>query len=103
MAQFFSLFLLALALVFGFAGTSHAYRSALVIEAESGVVLHAEHPNLRSFPASITKMMTLYLTFEAIEDGRLSLDEFLPVSEHAAGQTGQSLNLRPGGRIKARD
>jgi len=80
-----------------------AARATLVVDAEGGRILHAENANLRSFPASTTKMMTAYLAFEALAKGELKLDEELPVSAHAAGQGGQSLELEPGTRIKARD
>lgn len=80
-----------------------AARATLVVEADSGAVLQADQPNLRSFPASTTKLMTLYLVFEALKKGELSLDEDLPVSAIAAGQGGQSLELPVGGKVKARD
>ncbi|WP_198038822.1 D-alanyl-D-alanine carboxypeptidase family protein [Skermanella stibiiresistens] len=85
------------------AGPAAAYRASLVIDADSGVVLHAEQPNLRSFPASTTKMMTVYMAFDALRTGKLRLDEDLPISVRAASQTGQSLRLRQGATIKARD
>jgi D-alanyl-D-alanine carboxypeptidase len=83
--------------------TASAYRASLVLDAETGVVLHAQQPNLRSFPASTTKMMTVYLAFEALKAGKLKLDEDLTVSIRAASQTGQSLRLRQGSTIKTRD
>ena len=86
-----------------FSSPAAAYRASLVVDADSGVVLHAEQPNLRSFPASTTKMMTVYMAFDALRAGRLKLDEELPVSVRAASQTGQSLRLRQGSTIRARD
>ena len=83
--------------------TASAYRASLVLDAETGVILHADQPNLRSFPASTTKMMTVYLAFEALKSGKLKLDEDLPISVRAASQTGQSLRLRQGATIKTRD
>jgi D-alanyl-D-alanine carboxypeptidase len=83
--------------------SASAYRASLVLDAETGVILHADQPNLRSFPASTTKMMTVYLAFEALKSGRLKLDEDLPISVRAASQTGQSLRLRQGATIKTRD
>ena len=83
--------------------TASAYRASLVLDADTGVILHADKPNLRSFPASITKMMTVYLAFEALKSGKLKLDEDLPISVRAASQTGQSLRLRQGSTIKTRD
>ncbi|HEY0833484.1 MAG TPA: D-alanyl-D-alanine carboxypeptidase family protein, partial [Azospirillum sp.] len=90
-------------LLTGAAAPALAARATLVVEAEGGRVLHAENANLRSFPASTTKMMTAYLAFEALARGELKLDEELPVSAHASGQGGQSLELAPGTTIKARD
>ena len=83
--------------------TASASRASLVLDAETGIILHADKPNLRSFPASTTKMMTVYLAFEALKSGKLKLDEDLSISVRAASQTGQSLRLRQGATIKTRD
>ena len=61
--------------------------AAIVVDAESGRVLHAHSSTKRRYPASLTKMMTLYLTFEAVEAGKLSLDTNA-AGEHARGQPG---------------
>lgn len=90
-------------LLAGASAPALAARATLVVDAEGGRILHAENANLRSFPASTTKMMTAYLAFEALAKGELTLDEELSVSAHAAGQGGQSLELEPGTRVKARD
>ncbi len=71
----------------------------IVIEAESGKVLHATNPNSIRHPASLTKMMTLYLTFKALNDGRLKLDQQLPVSNKAAAQSPTKLGLKAGQTI----
>lgn len=75
----------------------------IVIDAESGEILHATEPDHLRHPASLTKMMTLYLTFQAIESGRVGLNQYLPVSANAAEQPPSKLGLRPGQRIKLED
>ena len=57
----------------------------IVVDANSGAVLHATNPDALRHPASLTKIMTLYLLFERLEAGRIKLDSPLSVSEHAAG------------------
>jgi len=67
--------------------------SSIVIDAQSGQVVSEYDADSPNYPASLTKMMTLYLTFEALERHNLSLDTVLPVSPHAAGQEPTKLNL----------
>src|SRR3989440_4080538 len=77
--------------------------AAIVVDANSGRVLHeANSDNLRH-PASLTKIMTLYLLFEQIEAGKLRLDSRLEVSEHAAAQAPSKLGLMPGQTIAVED
>jgi D-alanyl-D-alanine carboxypeptidase len=71
----------------------------LVIDANSGEVLHASNADSLRHPASLTKIMTLYLLFEEIEAGRLSLDTELPISAEAASQAPSKLGLRAGRTI----
>lgn len=73
--------------------------AALVIDVGSGDVLHAHEANARWHPASLTKMMTVYLAFAEIEAGRLALDEELTVSAAAAAQPPTQLDLAKGDRI----
>jgi D-alanyl-D-alanine carboxypeptidase len=75
----------------------------IVIDARSGVVLASSEPTLRWPPASLTKLLTLYLTFAAIDDGSLKLDQTLTVSVHAAGQLGSRLDLAAGDKITVQD
>jgi D-alanyl-D-alanine carboxypeptidase len=77
--------------------------AAIVVDANSGRVLHAVNPDNPRHPASITKIMTLYLLFEQIEAGKLRLDTSLPVSAHAASQDPSKLELRPGETIQVED
>jgi D-alanyl-D-alanine carboxypeptidase len=72
---------------------------AIVVDAENGSVLYESNSRARTYPASLTKMMTLYLLFEAIEAKEVKLDDLLPVSAHAAVQPATDLALQPGQRI----
>nr|WP_245873054.1 D-alanyl-D-alanine carboxypeptidase family protein [Albidovulum inexpectatum] len=73
-----------------------------VIDARTGEVLHQENANTRLHPASLTKMMTLYIAFEAIEHGEITLDTKVTISRHAASQPPSKLGLRPGQQIALR-
>jgi D-alanyl-D-alanine carboxypeptidase len=84
-------------------GPAWAKYASIVIDAETGEVLHQANADDRNYPASLTKMMTLYLAFEALEQGRLKLDSRLPVSKHAAAQAPSKLGLQPGESIAVRD
>ena len=77
--------------------------AALVIDYSTGKVLFERHADARRYPASLTKMMTLYMTFEALESGKLKLDQHLPVSKRAAGMPPSKLGLPAGKTIKVRD
>ena len=76
--------------------------AAMVIDARSGEVLHSRNADSRLHPASLTKMMTLYVTFEAIEHGELSLDDNIKISSKAANEPPSKLGLRAGQTIKLR-
>ncbi|MBT9370140.1 D-alanyl-D-alanine carboxypeptidase [Rhizobium sp. CSW-27] len=71
--------------------------AGIVVDAKTGKVLYSEDADSLRYPASLTKMMTLYLTFEALEAGRLTLDSPVPVSAHAASQPPSKLGVRAGG------
>lgn len=73
-----------------------------VIDARTGEVLHEKNAHTRLHPASLTKMMTLYIAFEAIERGEISLDTKVTVSKHAASQPPSRLGLKPGQKIALR-
>ena len=73
--------------------------SAVVVDANSGEVLYAKHPDSPRYPASITKIMTLYLTFEALASGRLSPSDTVTVSYHAASMAPSKLGLSAGQTI----
>jgi D-alanyl-D-alanine carboxypeptidase len=89
---------LAVSLGLGMAGEAKARPrpAAIVVDAKSGKVMYSEDPDGLRYPASLTKMMTLYLVFEALESGRISLNSRVPVSEHAANQAPSRLGVRAG-------
>lgn len=76
--------------------------AAYVIDARTGKVLHSRNADTRLHPASLTKMMTLYVAFEAIRRGEISLDTKVTISKKAAAEPPSKLGLRPGQRIKLR-
>jgi D-alanyl-D-alanine carboxypeptidase len=79
-----------------------AVHASIVIDAQSGEVLHAHNADRRAHPASLAKLMTLYITFQQLDSGKLTLHQELPVSSHAAAQPPTKLYLRPGSEISVR-
>ncbi len=77
--------------------------SAIVVDANSGEVLHSSKADELRHPASLTKIMTLYLLFERLDAGKLKLDTPLSVSEHAADQAPTKLGLKPEQTIVVED
>lgn len=77
--------------------------AAIVVDDATGAVLHARNADTPVHPASLTKLMTLYLLFEALEEGRIHLDDPLKVSREAASRPPSRLGLRPGETIRVRD
>jgi D-alanyl-D-alanine carboxypeptidase len=73
--------------------------SSIVVDVASGTVLEQANPDAPRYPASLTKLMTLYMVFEALRDRRSSLDDLVPVSAHAASMEPSKLGLVPGTRI----
>ena len=86
-----------------FAGMAHAGYAAIVVDATTGKVLDSVNADQRDYPASLTKMMTLYLTFRALKSGRLKLDQKLSVSSWAANKSPTKLGLRRGQTISVQD
>jgi D-alanyl-D-alanine carboxypeptidase len=68
----------------------------LVVEADTGKVLQAENATYPWYPASVTKLMTAYVTLKAVKEGRISLDTVLTVSSVAASQAPSKMGFRPG-------
>lgn len=77
--------------------------AAIVIDADTDDVLFSRRADSQRYPASLTKMMTLYELFQALEAGQLSLNDTFEVSSHAAGQPPSRLGLGAGSRIKVED
>lgn len=77
--------------------------ASIVIDARTGEVLYAENADTRLHPASLTKMMTLYIAFEEIQRGNISLDTMVTISKHAAAQPPSRLGLRSGQKISLRN
>jgi D-alanyl-D-alanine carboxypeptidase len=77
--------------------------AAIVVDAKNGAVLHQANPDAPRHPASLTKVMTLYLLFERLEAGKISLDTQMPVSEEASRQAPTKLGLKPGSTLKVED
>ena len=75
----------------------------LVVDASSGAVMSSSLPDKEVHPASLTKMMTLYLTFEALQQGRLSLSDRVRFSQHAADQSPMKLGIPAGESITVED
>jgi len=90
-------------LTFASSPTQAAPYSDIVVDANSGKVLHETNPDARRHPASLTKIMTLYLLFEQLEAGKLKLDSQLKVSREAAGQMPTKLGLKPGSALQLED
>src|SRR5215831_1142906 len=71
----------------------------LVIEADTGKVLEAENATVPWYPASVTKLMTAYVTLKAVKDGKITLDTLVTVSPTAASQSPSKMGLRPGTQV----
>ncbi|MCP5080849.1 MAG: D-alanyl-D-alanine carboxypeptidase [Alphaproteobacteria bacterium] len=76
--------------------------AAITIDAKSGRIIFARNADSLRYPASLTKIMTLYLLFQDLEAGRLTIDSRLRVSRHAASMQPSKLGLKPGSSIKVR-
>jgi len=78
-------------------------KSAILMEVETGRILYEKNPDEQLEPASMTKMMPMYLILEAIADGRLAWDQELSISEHAASLGGTQIFLEPNEQMSVRD
>ncbi|WP_245730915.1 D-alanyl-D-alanine carboxypeptidase family protein [Rubrimonas cliftonensis] len=90
-------------LVLSGAALARPTEAVLVMDARSGEVLHASNADERLHPASLTKMMTLYLVFDAIKSGQISVDQRVTVSRAAAAQPPSKIGFRPGQRVRIRE
>ena len=82
---------------------SFAKYASIVVNETTGRVMYSRNADQRLFPASLTKVMTLYLVFEQLEQGKMTLDTRMKVSGVAAGRSPSKLYLKPGSTIKVRD
>ena len=89
----------------GYAGDAAvaAPKAAIVVDAKSGKILYSDQADASRYPASLTKMMTLYMLFTSIGSGRTSSRTEIGVSPHCAAQPPTKLGLKPGQTIRARD
>ncbi len=94
--------ILALVMIFSGVAAVAAPYAAMVIDARTGEVLHARNADTRLHPASLTKMMTLYIVFEAIRNGEITLDTRVSISKRAAAEPPSKLGLKAGQRIALR-
>ena len=93
-------------LIFAFSTTQAMAKpryTSIVIDAETGIILHQKDAHVKIHPASLTKMMTLLMVFDALENGKLRLNDRIKISEHAASMVPSKLDLKPGSTIKVRD
>ncbi len=91
--------LACLAIVMANTAQANPRYAAIVVDVESGEVLHAANADETRYPASLTKMMTLYLLFEELENGELRLDSPLPVSSYAASRQASKLYVKAGSTL----
>ena len=95
--------LLALVLAWPAAAFETSARAAYVVDVTTGTVLLNKNADTPLPPASMSKLMTLYVAFEAVRSGRLSLDERLPVSQHAMSYGGSTMFLDTTDRVRVED
>lgn len=96
-----SLFLLVFLLTaFGVDARQYAL---VIVDETNGAILHAENPDMRTYPASLAKIMTLYLVFEKLSSGELELNQRLQVSARAARRPPSKLGLKRGQKIRVKD
>jgi D-alanyl-D-alanine carboxypeptidase len=93
---------LALAFAAAPAAANDKY-AALVVDANTGLTLFARNADAKRYPASLTKMMTLYILFEELDAGRMSLDSKFSVSKNAAAQAPSKIGVKAGGTLKVED
>ena len=95
--------LLGLVLAWPAAAFETSARAAYVVDVTTGTVLLNKNADTPLPPASMSKLMTLYVAFEAVRSGRLSLDERLPVSQHAMSYGGSTMFLDTTDRVRVED
>ncbi len=94
--------LAALAIAATAPSASARVQSSILVDVQTGKILEARNPDSRCYPASLTKLMTLYITFHQLSAGKLTLWQELPVSDHASEQSPTKLYLEPGEKISVK-
>ncbi|MCJ8140495.1 D-alanyl-D-alanine carboxypeptidase family protein [Falsirhodobacter halotolerans] len=102
LGQYVRFLLLAVILASGVGAAQAAPYAAYVMDARTGETLYSTNADTRLHPASLTKMMTLYIAFQHIKEGKVSLDTMITVSRNAASQPPSRLGLRAGQKIALR-
>jgi len=90
-------------LIFASGQPAQARYASIVVDADTGRILHGTNIDTRNYPASLTKMMTLYMVFDALEAGELTLQTRLKISRRAARQPASRLGLKRGSTIRVGD
>ncbi len=85
------------------APSSYARHAAILVDAENGTVLHEVEATQAWFPASLTKLMTLYITFDALSNGQIALNDLIYTSAHAASQPNSRLGLHTSERLTVQE
>lgn len=101
--SFLSCFLLAPSAFAKNAAAPNPRYATLVVNADTGMVLHQENADKFRYPASLTKMMTLYLAFEALQQGSLQMDDIITISSFAASRPRMNMGFKKGQKISVRD
>ena len=99
------LFIFLLVVTLSILRTQHteAGYAAYVVDVKTGSVLHARNSRVLNFPASLCKVMTLYLVFEGLDEGRFTLASMVPISQRAARQPASKIGLKAGDSIMLQD
>ncbi len=97
-----ALLLLSAAVLLSGTKSSQAGYASIVLDADTGEVLRSRNADTRNYPASLTKIMTLYMLFEEIDSGRMTMKQKMSVSKRAAGQPASKLGLKRGATISVR-
>ena len=92
--------MLALYTISAGSASAQSKYAAIVMDTGNGEVLYRANADDPKYPASLTKMMTLYLTFEALQKKRIKLGQYFPISHKAAGQPPTKLDLKAGRKIR---
>lgn len=99
----FFVFAIWLSIFLGNPAQANNRHASIVVDADTGAVLHESHADASRYPASLTKMMTLYMLFEALGQRKMTLDTQMHVSSHAASMPATNINLQAGDMLSVRD